>query len=205
MARAAVATRAAGTAPAVESELSRDDWLMRAFMVVIGLYLVVTLAMPLGMMLAKSVQDGKGVFVGLANYTRYFSTPALFRSIQQSLVVSTVSTLITVPLAFVYAYALTRSCMPGKPVLKTVALVPILVPSLLPGLALVYLFGNQGMVRWLLFGHKIYGPIGIVMAEVFSTFPHALLIIVTALSLAHARLYEAATALRATPRRISSR
>ncbi len=85
------------------------------------------------------------------------------------------------PLAFLYAYALTRSCLPWKPLFKTVALVPILVPSLLPGLALVYLFGNQGLVKGLLLGHSIYGPIGIVMAEVFFTFPHALLIIVTAL------------------------
>ena len=85
------------------------------------------------------------------------------------------------------------------------ALIPILVPSLLPGLALVYLFGNQGLVKGLLLGHSIYGPIGIVMSEVFFTFPHALLIIVTALSLADARLYEAAIALRASRPRSSSR
>ena len=76
--------------------------------------------------------------------------------------------------------------------------VPILVPSLLPGLALVYLFGNQGLLKGALLGHSIYGPIGIVMAEVFTTFPHALLIILAALALADARLYEAAVALRAS-------
>jgi len=92
--------------------------------------------------------------------------------------------------------------MPLKGLFKTIALIPILVPSMLPGIALVYLFGNQGMIKWLLFGHSIYGPIGIVMAEVFSTFPHALLIILTALSLADARLFEAAVALRASKSRI---
>ncbi|MGH7320647.1 MAG: putative 2-aminoethylphosphonate ABC transporter permease subunit, partial [Candidatus Rokuibacteriota bacterium] len=175
---------------------------MRAFLALIGLYLVVTLAVPLGIMLVKSVQDSKGAFVGLANYARYFQTPALAHSINNSLFVSALTTGITVPLAFLYAYALTRSCMPWKPLFKTVALVPILVPSLLPGLALVYLFGNQGLIKGLLLGYSIYGPIGIVMSEVFFTFPHALLIIVTALSLADARLYEAAVALRATRRRI---
>ena len=40
---------------------------------------------------------------------------------------------------------------------------------------------------------------GIVIASVFFTFPHALLIIITALSIADARLYEAAVALR-TPK-----
>ena len=171
---------------------------MRLFLGVIGLYLVVALALPLGLMLAKSLQGSRDEFVGLANYVRYFSTPALFQSIGNSLWVSILSTLITVPLAFVYAYALTRSLMPLRGFFKTVALVPILVPSLLPGLALVYLFGNQGLLKGALLGHSIYGPIGIVMAEVFTTFPHALLIILAALGLADMRLYEAAVALRAS-------
>ena len=175
---------------------------MRSLMAVIGLYLVVALALPLGIMLAKSLQGSRGEWVGAANYAQYFSTPALFQSIGNSLRVSILSTVITVPLAFVYGYALTRSCMPMPGLFKTIALVPILVPSLLPGIALVYLFGNQGLLKALMFGHSIYGPIGIVMAEVFTTFPHAFLIILTALSLADARLYEAAVALRATPARI---
>jgi iron(III) transport system permease protein len=171
---------------------------MRLFIGVIGLYLVAALALPLGLMLAKSLQGSKDEFIGLANYVLYFSTPALFQSIGNSLWVSSLSTVITVPLAFVYAYALTRSRMRWRGFFKTVALVPILVPSLLPGLALVYLFGNQGLLKGALFGHSIYGPIGIVMAEVFTTFPHALLIILAALALADARLYEAAVALRAS-------
>ncbi|MGH2376032.1 MAG: putative 2-aminoethylphosphonate ABC transporter permease subunit, partial [bacterium] len=66
----------------------------------------------------------------------------------------------------------------------------------------IYLFGNQGLLRALLFGHSIYGALGIVIAEAFYTFPHALLILVTALSTADARLYESAAALGASPRRI---
>jgi len=173
---------------------------MRVFVGVIALYLVVALALPLGLMLGKSLQGPRDDFVGLANFARYFSTPALFQSIGNSLWVSILSTAITVPAAFVYAYALTRSRMPLRGLFKTMALVPILVPSLLPGLALVYLFGNQGLIKGLLLGHSIYGPIGIVMAEVFATFPHALLIILAALALADARLYEAAVALRSRAR-----
>jgi iron(III) transport system permease protein len=189
-------------APLVRPKLGRDDWTMRAFLVLVGLYLVVTLALPLGMMLAKSLQSGDGRFVGVANYVQYFKTPALSYSIPHSFHIAIVSTFITVPLAFLYAYALTRSRMPARGLFKTVAFIPILVPSLLPGIALVYLFGNQGMLRGLMFGHSIYGPIGIVMAEVFFTFPHAFLIIATALALADARLYEAAVALRASRPRI---
>ena len=188
--------------PTVRPEVSRDERIMRVLMIPIGLYLVITLALPLLVMLGKSFQSGRGEWVGLANFAHYFATPALFLAVGNSFVVSIVTTVITVPLAFLYAYALTRSAMPGRGLFKTIALVPILVPSLLPGIGLVYLFGNQGLIKGLLFGHAIYGPIGIVMAEVFYTFPHAFLIILTALSLADARLYEAAVALRATRRRI---
>jgi iron(III) transport system permease protein len=197
-----VAARAAVPEPAVRPRWSADDWLLRAGLGLVGLYLAATLAVPLAIMLGKSLQDSRGAFVGLANYAQYFRTPALSRSIENSFTVAALSTLITVPLAFGYAYALTRSRMVLRGLFKTVALIPILVPSLLPGIALVYLFGNQGMLKELLFGHTIYGPIGIVMAEVFFTFPHALLIVFTALSLADARLYEAAVALRASRRRI---
>ena len=54
---------------------------MRVLLAVIGLYLVVTLALPLYAMLSKSFEAKGGSFVGLANYARYFATPALACSI----------------------------------------------------------------------------------------------------------------------------
>jgi iron(III) transport system permease protein len=135
---------------------------------------------------------------GLRNYLVYFQTPALRLSIYNSLFIATVTTLLTVGLAFFFAHALTRSCLPFKPFFRMVALVPILVPSLLPGIGLVYLFGEQGMIKSLLFGESIYGPIGIVMASTFYSFPHAFIIIMVALSITDARLYEASISLRAS-------
>ncbi|GHF07419.1 iron ABC transporter permease [Aliiroseovarius zhejiangensis] len=135
---------------------------------------------------------------GFDNFVNYFSTPALFNSIKNSLWIAVVSTIVTVTLAFWFAYALSRSCMRFKGVFRLIAMAPILVPSLLPGIALVYLFGNQGMIKELLFGASIYGPIGIVIGSIFFTFPHAFIIISTALAISDARLYEAAASLRAT-------
>ena len=189
-------------APVIKPKLGRDDWMMRAFMGVIGLYLIVVLVFPLYAMLSKSFQNHDGEFIGIANYFEYFSTPALAYSINNSLFVATITTVITVTIAFSFAYALTRSCIPLKGLFKTIAMIPILVPSLLPGIALVYLFGTQGMIKEVLFGHSIYGPIGIVIAEVFFTLPHAVIIIITSLTIADARLYEAAVSLRASKLRI---
>ncbi len=182
----------------VRARSSRDDRQMLAFMGVIMLYLVIALALPLYAILSKSFQNKDGEFVGLANFLEYFNTPALTHSIQNSLTIAVITTLISVSIAFTLAYGLSRSCMRFKGTFKVIAMVPILVPSLLPGIALVYLFGRQGMIRELLFGHDIYGPIGIVISEVFFTLPHALIIIMTALSIADARLYEAAESLNAS-------
>ena len=112
--------------------------------------------------------------------------------------VSMLVTAIVIPLAFTFAYALTRSCMPAKGVFRSITLLPLLAPSLLSAISLIYWFGNQGVAKefWLALGFQsIYGAPGIVLAECFATFPHALMILVTALTLADARLYEAADAL----------
>ncbi len=134
---------------------------------------------------------------GLENYRTYFSTPSLVQSIENSVWIAALSTVVTVTLAFAFACALARSCMPFKGAFRLVALIPILVPSLLPGIALIYLFGNQGFLKDLLFGQSIYGPIGIVIGSVFFTFPHAFIIITTALAISDSRLYEAAVSLKA--------
>src|SRR3954468_24369142 len=88
--------------------------------------------------------------------------------------------------------------MPLKPLFRTITLLPLLAPSLLSAISLIYWFGNQGIAKdfWLSLGFTgIYGAPGIVLAECFAAFPHVLMILVTALTLADARLYEAADAL----------
>ncbi|MFQ3622241.1 MAG: ABC transporter permease subunit, partial [Acetobacteraceae bacterium] len=181
---------------------SGDDRLLAAGVVFAGLFLGIALVLPLGTLFLKSFEDDQGRFVGLANYVRYVETPALAGSLWNSLWTAGLTTAIVVPTAFVFAYALTRSAIPGKALFRAIALIPILAPSLLPALALIYLFGNQGLLRAWLFGGTIYGPLGIIISQVFYTFPHALLILTTALSGTDARLYEAAEALRASRIRV---
>ncbi|MDW8314617.1 MAG: putative 2-aminoethylphosphonate ABC transporter permease subunit [Rhodovarius sp.] len=167
-----------------------------------GLLMLAALVLPLASVLIRAFQDGEGRFVGLAHVAAYLATPNLAAAAWNSFWTAAVTMLCVVPAAFAYAYALTRSCIPLKPLFRAVMLLPVLAPSLLPALALIYLFGNQGMLRWLLMGESVYGPIGIVLAQVFYCFPHAALILSVALSGADARLYEAAAVLKAGRGRI---
>ena len=184
--------------PAIRAKVSRDDWVLRGVLLLVAAFLVVSILLPLYALLSKGFHDAQGAFIGFANFKSYFANPALFRSIENSFTVTVVATLITLVLVFLYAYGLTRTCIPYKSLFKGIALIPILMPSLLPAISLVYFFGNQGIIKGMLMGETIYGPIGIVMGEVFYIFPHVMTILLIALSMSDARLYEAAVSLGAS-------
>jgi iron(III) transport system permease protein len=191
--------------------LDVDRWLMRGLILLATLWMVAVVVLPLFQLLSKSLMDKAGNFVGLENFALYFRTPALSASLYNSLFVSVVTTGISVPLGFLYAYALTRTTIPGKSFFRSIAMVPLFAPSLLYGITLVYLFGRKGLVTTGFFGFfdqlvgtklgvdiGVYGAVGIIIAEVVSTFPQAMLILLVALRMTDARLYEASESLRAS-------
>lgn len=174
------------------------DRVAHVALLAVALALVAFLALPLATIVLQALESRQGEFVGFANFIEYAKTPALLESLWNSLWVSGLVMAVTVPLAFGFAYALARSCMPLKPLFRGITLIPLLAPSLLSAISLIYWFGNQGVLKSWMNGvgiAEIYGAPGIVVAECFAVFPHALMILVTALSLSDARLYEAADAM----------
>ncbi|MDG9966482.1 putative 2-aminoethylphosphonate ABC transporter permease subunit [Achromobacter mucicolens] len=163
----------------------------------LALGLLVFLALPLAAILVKSVTDADGGWAGLSVIAGIIGADGFLDMVGRSLAVGIVTTLLVVPCAYGFAYGLTRTRLPGKGILRTIALLPLLAPSLLPGIALVYLLGNQGLLKGLSGGVTIYGFWGIVLGEAFYTFPHALMILLTGLALADGRLYDAARAMGA--------
>lgn len=181
-----------------------SDWIGIAGLALVLFILLAFLAAPLLAILQQAAQDDHGQFVGLHNFLSYIQTPSLLQSLWNSVWVSGLVTLIVLPLAFVFAYALTRSCMPGKPIFRSISLIPLLAPSLLSAISLIYWFGNQGVLKDAMQAvgiDQIYGAPGVVLAECFAVFPHVLMILVTALTLADARLYEAADAMGTSSQR----
>src|SRR4249920_510560 len=116
------------TAARASMRLSRDEWLMRLGVALLVAWLVLAIALPLWALLSKSFQNANGEFIGLANYIRYFSTPSLFNSIFNSVGVALATTVIVIPLAFVYAYALTRSRMKFRGLFYAAAMLPLFAP-----------------------------------------------------------------------------
>ncbi len=199
----AVTSLAAACRGALFATLDREAWIRRILILLLCLWMLVVVVLPIFQLLAMSLQDASGQFVGLANFAHYFATPALFNSLSNSLIVAVLTTVISVGLGFGFAYALTRTCLPAKGFFKGLAMVPLFAPTLLNGIALVYLFGRKGLITRGFFGAlpgfdiQLYGRTGIVIAEAIYTFPQAVLILSIALNLTDARLYEAAASLGA--------
>jgi iron(III) transport system permease protein len=156
------------------------------------------LAAPLGSLAVQAFVGADGA-VGVGGIGRYLSTPGLTHSLINTAGLALGVALVVLPSAFAAAFALERSRLPGKAVLQAIFSAPLLIPSLLPALALVYLFGRQGLLTPLFGGRTIYGPQGVLVADAIAAFPHALIILRTALSAADGRLYEQARLLGAGP------
>lgn len=186
-------------AKSLAGRISRDNLVLFGLLAATSTMMILFILMPLWAMLTKSVQNSDGEFVGLANFASYFSSSSLWVSVGNTFTLGLVVTAVVGILAFGYAYALTRSCMPLKGLFQILGTAPILAPSLLPAISLIFLFGNQGIAKELLGGHSVYGVIGISMGLIFWTFPHALMILTTSLRTSDARLYEAARALKTSP------
>ena len=184
--------------------LATEALAARGGLVLLAAALFVFLTVPLAIILVRSVEGRGGEFVALANFVQYVQTPALAQSTQNTLVFALLTTVVTVPLAFVFAYAIQRSRIPFKGIWRNLAMIPILAPSLLAAISFIYLFGNQGAFKFMLEWvglRSIYGMPGMVLAMTFASFPHAVMILMAALALSDARLYEAADALGTSERR----
>ncbi|MDN5401240.1 MAG: ABC transporter permease subunit, partial [Pseudomonas sp.] len=188
----------------VPRQVSRAEWGDRLFVVGgkwlwLGL-LVVAVLLPLLAIFWRGFSSEAGQGGGLVAARELLSSANFHWLLGNSLKVSLSVAAIVVPLAYLFAYALQRTLIPGKSIWRGLSLLPLMAPSMLPGIALVYLFGNQGLLRGL-FSENIYGFWGIVLGEVIYTFPHALMILLSALSLADARLFDAASSMGASPAR----
>lgn len=162
------------------------------------LLLLLAVLMPLLAIFWRGFSGEAGQGGGLQAAAELFASDNFRWLLGNSLAVAFSVALIVVPLAYLFAYALQRTLIPAKGLWRGISLLPLLAPSMLPAIALVYLFGNQGLLRGLL-SDNIYGFWGIVLGEAIYTFPHALMILLSALSLADARLFDAASSMGAGP------
>ncbi|HDR7598260.1 putative 2-aminoethylphosphonate ABC transporter permease subunit [Bacillus mycoides] len=196
--------KAESTKKKIKRRIGKEEWIQRLLIIGMLLSFFIMFVLPLLQLFTQAFYDKDGAFVGVANFSKYFTTPTLVQSLQNTIWISGATTLISVKLAFAYAYAIARTNVFGKRVFQYIALLPLFAPTMMHGIALTYLFGNQGLITKGMFGLfegiqiPLYGPVGIVIAEVMYTFPQAFLILLIALQGSDYRLYEASNMLGAS-------
>ncbi len=181
-------------------EKTKDEIIKEILTLFILAFLIIIIIFPIGMLICKSFQNNSGEYVGLKNFYDYFTSRNMIISLKNTLFVSTVSSVISIILAFIFAYGIQRTTIKFKEIFKYIGMLPLFAPTMMHGIALVYMFGRKGAVTTgffdnfpsLAFDINLYGPIGIIIAEVLFIFPQVFLVLNIALSVTDYRLYEAA-------------
>ncbi|MCT4592717.1 MAG: ABC transporter permease subunit [Anaeromicrobium sp.] len=134
---------------------------------------------PLIILFLKSLQTGDGI--GISNYIVAIVDKELVQAILNSIKVSTATAVITTCLAFILAYTINYTNLNKhiKAIIRVGILMPMLLPTITYGFAIIYSLGKQGIiVRFLgkeLF--QIYGFTGLLIGYVIYTLPMAFILI----------------------------
>lgn len=152
---------------------------LKVIAVFVAVYFVIFLLVPMISLLMKSFVSDTGI--GIENYQNVFGSRNFFKALGNSFVVSAASGIITTILAFFLAYTIeyTNLWKGYKGIIEKVARLPMLLPTITYGFAIIYSFGKQGLLTRL-FGRQIfeiYGFHGLMLGYVIYTLPVAFLLI----------------------------
>lgn len=144
-----------------------------------GLLFGFFLLLPMVTILCKSFfKDGNAT---LEFYRNLFSDGGIFKAFGNSVLVSALSGIITTVLAFIPAYAInyTNINRKIKKVISTLVMLPMLLPTITYGFAIIYSFGKQGLITKLLDTQivDIYGIAGLIIGYVIYTLPISFMLI----------------------------
>lgn len=135
----------------------------------LSLFFLISVVLPLLFLFANLFS----VDVGKILTDKSFLTSAL-----NSLKVSAVATVISIFLAFLLAWCMTRTRVKLKGFFSAVILLPMLIPSISHGMGLIILFGQNGqLTNFFDLDWSIYGFWGIVAGSVMYSLPVAYLMI----------------------------
>ncbi len=164
------------------------------------------LLVPLGKLLWASVVAEDGGLT-LRHYVEFLGRPYYSRTIGHSFLVSTLVTLGALVLAVPLAWLVARVDIPGKSLLRTLVILPLVSPPFIGAYSWILLFGRAGYVTTAL-GHvgvalpTVYGMHGIVLALTLNLYPLAFLLVLSGLMTIDPSLEEAAEGLGSTRWRV---
>ncbi|MEG2175777.1 MAG: iron ABC transporter permease [Oscillibacter sp.] len=163
-------------------KLNETKMMMRQPILLFAIVLVMVLLLafviyPLGKILVFSLTGEDGGF-SLSTLAQIFTTPRYLKTFANTMVLGVLVAIISTIIGYIFAYTITRTNVPCKKFLKTIATLPILSPPFILSLSIIFLFGKQGLITSTLLGiqgNNVYGMGSLLVVQVMSFFPIAYL------------------------------
>lgn len=145
---------------------------------------------------------GMATAVDWANFLELVTSPASLDALWLSLRTAALSTLVAVVLGTPLALVLARSAFPGQRLLRALVLLPLVLPPVVGGIALLYTFGRRGLIgeHLELLGLQIaFSTTAVVLAQSFVATPFLVIGLEGSLRTAGQRYEQVAATLGARP------
>lgn len=149
---------------------------------------------PLAKVLLFSITDESGA-ISLVSMQQLFSTDRYLRTFGRTMALGVVVAVIATFIGYIFAFTITRTNVPCKGFLRTIATLPILSPPFILSLSIIFLFGKQGLITKELLhitDNNVYGMGSLVVVQVISFFPIAYMTLSGILSSIDASVEDAA-------------
>lgn len=152
---------------------------VKVVFILLALFFLIFLAVPVVQLLLKSIVGGSGI--SLEYYKSVFTGRGFGKAVGNSFLIAGVSAFVTTLLAFFMAYTIhyTNIAQFYKKIIRAIAVLPMLLPTITYGFAIIYSFGKQGLLTKL-FGtqlFEIYGFNGLLLGYVIYTLPISFMLI----------------------------
>ena len=181
-------------------------------MIFIGIFLLYPMAITLiRAFWAPAEYTFKFTGWSLEGFRTFFSTKLYIRALGNSIVVSLSVTILCILIGVPMGYCVARVKIPGKKLMVSLGILPIIMPSFVGAYTWVILLGNKGIVRTALnfilkpFGvtlPSIYGMFGMILCMTLTYYPFVFQMAYGAFSGANALLEESAMLMGASKARI---
>lgn len=181
----------------------RREWLLLVLVQLTLAGLTIFVLWPLAQVFVQSFRvDFKTPGFSLIQFQKLMNTPSVARAVNNTFTIGVITATLSTALGALMAYALTLVDMPLRRVLRILSVLPLVSPPFAVSFAFILLFGRRGAITYDLLGirdYNIYGPHGIVLVQLISDIPLAILILSTVFAAINRDLQDAAQDLGAKP------
>ena len=185
------------------------NWIAFWFMLPAAAFLLLFLAYPLGLGVWMSFTDVRigrpGVFIGAENYEWLFEDGVFWLSVFNTLLYTTIASVIKFGLGLYLALLLNRN-MPFKAMIRAAVLIPFIVPTVLSAIAFWWIYDSQfSIISWSLIklglinqninflGDSSWARASVIIANIWRGVPFVAITLLAGLQTVSPSLYEAAT------------